>query len=343
LQALLRVRNLFGKYAGSAVVYAIGVTASIVLYWHYQLGLLYLVFCLLITKGAQLVVTYILCMDAFNGSRYQGNLVWKLVKNSWSFGLFSILGIFYFMVDTQIISLYLGAEEVALYQAVFRIVLILALFSDIISNVLLPYLSFKMANKKDMTTLLSKIFLYLLIIGCSLFLMFTSFKTELLDLLYTPEYRKATVLVLPFSIVLILRTVSTLLGNLLTISNKQVYRVITVGISLVVSLALNLVLIPKYGIPAAAWTSVLVHLVLFGMYYWYGKKEVPTLRLHSPSNILVLIMTGILYGLINYTIADNLLIVLACALLWILFVLVIMKRDNNLGFLRQVLREKGAG
>ena len=84
-------------------------------------------------------------------------------------------------------------------------------FSEIVSNVLLPYLSFKYYKNENLSELISKIFLYLLIIGCSLFLLFTSFKTKILEVLYTPEYQKAAILVLPFSIVVILRTISSLL------------------------------------------------------------------------------------------------------------------------------------
>lgn len=343
LQSLLKVQNRFNKYTESNIVYALVVTISLMLYWYLKLTLLQLVLCLLAAKTIQLLWTTVLCRFDFSGFSYDEKLMGKLLKNSWSFGVFGILGIFYFMVDTQIISIYLGAREVALYQSVFRIILILMVFSDIMSNVLLPYLSFKFYIKENVGELVSRLFLYLLIIGCSLFLAFTSFRTELLTLLYTPEYQEAAVLVLPFSIVVILRTVSTLLGNILTISNKQVYRVVTVSVSLLLSLVLNLVCIPKYGIPAAAWISVLVHSVLFGMYYFYSRKEIQRLKLHSPTNLLILAVTAGMYGMIHHTFPEKSWVVLVCVAIWILFVVAIMKRDNNYGFLRQILNEKGAG
>ena len=343
LQALLRVQNRFDAYTESGIVYAIVITISVLAYWQFDLSLPQLVFCLLGCKILQLFWTVYRCKNSFQLGSYKLNGVSRLLKNSWSFGVFGVLGIFYFMIDTQIISLYLGAKEVALYQSVFRIVLILMVFSDIVSNVMLPYLSFKFFNQDDVSELVSKIFLYLLIIGCSWFLAFTSFKVELLELLYTPEYQAAATLVLPFSIVVILRTVSTLLGNILTISNRQAHRVLTVSVSLAVSLALNLVLIPKYGIKAAAWVSVLVHVILFSMYLVYSKMEVPSMKLLSLSSMLVLAVSVAIYAMINHFTNGGLWIVLGCIPLWLLVIYGAMKRNNNFRFLQEILKEKGVG
>lgn len=343
LQALLKVQNRFHKFTESTVVYAVAVTFAILMYWQYPTTLVQLVFYLLLAKIAQLLWTVYLCRTSFSGWSYDGKMVLGLLKNSWSFGLHTILGVFYFMVDTQIISLYLGATEVALYQSVFRIMLILLIFSDIVSSVLLPYLSFKYFHREDISELVSKIFLYLLIIGCSLFLLFTSFKNHILEILYTSEYLQASILVLPFSIVVILRTVSSLLGNILTISNRQVYRVITVCCSLTVSLVLNLIFIPKYGILVAAWISVLVHLILFFMYLIYSKKEVPTMRLFGTSSIILTFVTIAIYAIIHHLGDGNLWVVTACVVLWLGVVFRIMKHGNNFMFLQQVLREKGVG
>ena len=343
LQALLKAQNRFNGHTESTIVYAIAVTLSIVVYWQFQIDLFQLVVCLLLSKVAQLLWTIKLCRASFSAFSYAPKLASGLIKGSWSFGLFSILGIFYFMADTQIISLYLGAKEVALYQSVFRIIFILLVISDIVSNVLLPYLSFKFYKKDNIAELVSRIFLYLLIMGCSMFLVLTTFKTQILGFLYTPEYQEARSLVLPFSIVVVLRTVSSLLGNILTVSNRQVYRVITVSVSLVVSLVLNFILIPRLGILAAAWVSVLVHLVLFGMYWFYSRIEVPSIRLYSLHNLLLIAVTATIYGTIHHVAQGDLWVVLGCALLWFLVIYGVMRRNNNFGFLQQILKEKGVG
>lgn len=341
LQSLLKIRNQFKKFAESNIVFAIMVTVTILFYWYCDLNLIQLVMGLLLAKIIQLA--WILFQTGKIFQSTNGKDVNKLLKKSWSFGLHTVLGILYFMIDTQLISIYLDARDVALYQSVFRIILIILIFSDIVSSVLLPYLSYKYHNDEDLSELTSKIFLYLLIIGCSLFLFFTSFDQEILSILYTPEYLQAVILVLPLSIVVVLRTISSLLGNILTISNRQVYRVLTVGVSLVVSLTLNLILIPKYGITAAAWVSVGVHVVLFSMYLLFSKMEVKDLRVFHTSNFLIVLISAVLYGVIRYFETAGYLVIVSCTLLWLLAVYFIMKKDNNFAFLQQVLKEKGGG
>lgn len=342
-QALLRVRNEFNKYSKTSVVYAVAISFAILIYWYFQLGLLQLIWVFLGCKSIQLLWAIYCCKGAFPKFSYSFKGVSKLLKDSWSFGMFGVMGIMYVMIDTQIISIYLKAKDVALYQSVFRIVVILMVFSEIVSNVLLPYLSFKFYSKENVSELVSKIFLYLLIIGCSWFLLFTSFKVEILEILYSPEYAEAAILVVPFSIMVILRTVATLLGNILTISNRQTARVVTVGVSLLISVILNVILIPKFGISAAAWTSVLVHVILFGMYFIFSKMEVPKMKLLSSSSTLVLGASTIMYFIINQFDNDSVWIESCCALIWLLLIAFVMKRDNNLRFLQMILKEKGVG
>ena len=343
LQSLLKIQNKFHKYSYSNTIYALAVTLSVLVYWKFDLSLFQLVVCFLFSKIIQLICTAFYCRSYLNEFIPDLNLTKELLKNSWSFGLFSILGIFYFMIDTQLISIFLGARDVALYQAVFRIILIFMVFAEVISNVLLPYLSYKLFRKDDISELGTKVLLYLLVIGCSIFLLFTSLKNEILLLLYTPEYLQASFLVLPFSIVLILRAISTLLGNILTVSNRQKHRVITVGVSLFFSLVLNLIFIPIMGIQAAAWISVVVHLILFSMYFIYSRFEVPGMRLFTTTNMVVLGTTIILYALVQNFQEHEIWVLPICSVIWIAVVFLIMKSNDNLIFLKQVLKERGIG
>lgn len=342
-QALLRAENRFKAYSKSVVVYAVAITLCVIGYWVFDFNLIQLVIGLALTRIVQLIYVIYISKIIRLSVLISAKGVQKLLLNSWSFGLHMLLGIFYFMIDTQIISLYFGASEVALYQSVFRIILILLLCSEVISNVLLPYLSFKYYRKENVSKIVSHISLYLLIIGCSLFLLFTTFKQEILYLLYTPEYISAGILVLPFSIVIIFRTVSSLFGTILTISNRQKYRVLTVATSLVVSIALNFYFIPRFGILSAAWVSVIVHLVLFSMYYYYTTIIVTNFNFFNKINSSIILCTVLLYVLINESPLERYWGIAIALIIWGIIIKIVMSRNNNFLFLKQILNEKGSG
>ncbi|WNH13975.1 flippase [Thalassobellus suaedae] len=340
-QSLLKVQNKFHKYTETTIIYAIGVTVVVLIYWFVDTGLVMLAFYLLICRVLQLLWSTYLCRKSFNIRAFDINMQKSLFKNSWSFGLHTVLGIFYFMIDTQIISIYLGAKEVALYQAVFRIVLVLLIASEMLSNVLLPYLSFKYAKGENIASLVSRLLLYLIILGCSMFLLFTSFGSFIIQFLYTEEYLFAVPLVAPLSIVIIIRTVCSLLGNILTISDRQVYRVITVFVSLIASVVLNFILIPKYGIIAAAWSSVLVHICMFGMYLFYSKKEIKGIKLFSVDSILVLISAVLIFFGVKLFSSEGILIHTLAIVFWLIGIFFIMKRNENFNILLRLLKDKG--
>jgi O-antigen/teichoic acid export membrane protein len=266
-QSLLKIQNNFRKYAGTTMMYAFSITVAIVVYWLFPITVTQLAYLMILAKIVQLLWSVYVCRDSFSSFTYKKDQVKSILKGSWSYGVYTIFGVFYLMIDTQIIALYYDSVQVALYQAVFRILLIMLLFTDIISNVLLPYLSFKYHKNESIGDFSSKIFLYMLIIACSMFLVLTTFDEEIILVLYTSEYVNAVVLMLPFSFIIIIRAVSALFGSILTISNKQTFRVVAGGISLLISITLNFILIPKFGIIAAAWVSVFVHFVLFLLYY----------------------------------------------------------------------------
>lgn len=341
-QSLMKLQNKFEKHTETIIIYAICITATIFIYWFLNMSLEYLVLGIIVSRIIQLFYSLFICRHCFSLNSINFGYQNKLAKGMWSFGLHTVIGIFYFMVDTQIISIFLDAKAVALYQSVFRIILVLLIVSEMLSNVLLPYLSFKYFNKKDIDLLISKLFLFLVIIGCALFLFFTSFSKSIILFLYSKEYLLALPVVIPLSVVLILRTSSSLLGNILTISNKQVYRVKTVFTSLIVSLILNLALIPQYGIIAAAWVSVVVHLCMFAMYLYYSKKEVAGAHFFSKDLIIILSVTAILFFVVQwFSYIQPIIVNLMAIIMWLVCLYFVMMRNDNFVFLRNLMNDKG--
>lgn len=341
-QALLKVQNKFNKYAETTIFYAVAVSLIIVIHYFLNLELIQVVFGFLIGKFIQLMWSLFLCKtDVFYGLLINVKLLKNLLLKSWSFASHNILGILYFMIDTQMISYFLGAEEVALYQSVFRVLLIFIMISEIISNVLLPYLSYKFSKSEDISSLISSSFIFLLVLSCSMFLIFTTFKNEIVLILYSTEYLDALPIVLPLAIVLILRTTASVFGNVLTISNNQKYRVITVFISLLTSVTLNFIFMPLYGIVISAWISVFVHFILFSLYFYFSKKELPKINIVNKDTIQIIGLTFVLYLISNAVVYNRFLSVFIGVSLWITYLYVFLIKKGNWKKLKLILDDHG--
>lgn len=341
LQAILRVKNKFKESTISIVLYALGISVVVLLYYYGKLDILQFITLMIFGKLAQLLATIFMCKEIFQKKWYDGKIQNYLMKNSWSFGAHFIFGTFYFTIDTQIIALLLEAKDVALYQSIFRIIYIFLIVSDVASNVLLPYLSSKYANKEDIDELSSNILYLLLIIGSALFLVFTLYHKEIIAVLYTDEYKQAYPLVLPLSIVIILRTAASIYGTLLTISNNQANRVKVVFISMLFSVGLNFVLIPNLGIIAAAWTSVAVHIILFGGYYFYSKKEFPKIDLITKENLGIIGITALIFILSNILVHNNFIYSSLFFAIWCFLAVFLLIKHQKALIIRKILKDKG--
>lgn len=341
LQALLRIRNKFKDSALSIIIYAALVSIAVALIYLEKISIFYFIWALILCRLSQLLVTLVLCKDIFIRNWYSSKIQKHLFKYSWSYGAHFIFGTFYFTVDTQIIALLLSAKDVALYQSIFRIVYIFLIVSDVASNVLLPYLSSKFALQRSIDELSGNILYLLLILGSVLFLFFTLFYKEIIAVLYTTEYVSAYPLVLPLSIVILLRTSSSIYGTLLTISNNQLNRVKIVFISMLTSIFLNFLIIPIYGIEGSAWTSVLVHLILFSGYQWYSRKDFPEIKLFTWPNVEITALTFIAVFCGKLIASQSILISSLIFILWIVIMVILMKKHHKISILTQILKDKG--
>lgn len=341
LQAILRVKNKFKLSALSITLYAILISIVVLLYYFDKLTILNFVTCMIYAKLIQLILSIVLCRDIFHKNWYNHTIQKYLVKNSWSYGAHFIFGTFYFTIDTQIIALLLEPKDVALYQSIFRIIYIFLIVSDVATTVLLPYLASKYTKEEKIDELSTNILYLLLIIGGGLFLILTSFYKEIIDILYSNDYRLAYPLVIPLSFVILLRTASSIYGSLLTISNNQINRVKVVFISMLTSIVLNFLLIPVFGIVVAAWISVVVHLIIFFGYYYYSKKEFLGINFMTFENICILVFTLFVFILSNIVFSYNTLLSFLFLLIWGVGIYFFLKKHKKLIIIKEILKDKG--
>jgi O-antigen/teichoic acid export membrane protein len=183
------------------------------------------------------------------------------------FGLHLVFGTLYFQLDTVLIISMKGDAAAGIYQASFRLLLILLIVPELIVGASFPTLSrlFSTNNENwiDTNKLILKI---LLVLAIPLALILFVFPDHIISIIYSSkEYSSAAPLLAISGIILLVRFLAEPFAMCLTITNKQWSRTKVVIIATILNLGINLFLIPKWGINAAIWISLGTNIfTLFG-------------------------------------------------------------------------------
>lgn len=187
----------------------------------------------------------------------------KVLRESFSFGIHAVLATLYLQLDTVFLSYYKGNTEVGYYQAAMRIVIASMILYEIIASSYFPLLAKKFKSditgfKKDGLALNK----YILLSGSFIATFLLLYPDVTIKLLYGKEYLPSILIIQLLAIVVFFRYVASSYAIFITIANSQKLRALSVAVSLIVNVVLNIVLIPRYGAIGAAVASVFTHVVL---------------------------------------------------------------------------------
>lgn len=203
------------------------------------------------------------------------------------YGIFVALGALYFQIDTLLLQHFKGPEAVGLYQAAARVLMAALVVPDVLSNVYLPAIAAVDSKGTELVRLGTRLTRHLLMLGVVGLWTLTALAAWLTRVLYGPDYHGVSMLLPWFGLVLLLRYLGSSLGLLLTVDGRQVARTVIVGLTCVVSVALNAILIPRAGVDGAVTASVLTHLFLVATYLLTVVRTFRTSFLETRSLLLL--------------------------------------------------------
>lgn len=244
---------------------------------------------------------------------------WKITLSSvLVFGIHFLFGNLYFQLDTILLGFLRGDQDVGVYQAAFKIMLMLLLIPEIAISTLLPSLSKvfvkNLESWSNIGLLLFKL-LFFVALPVSVLLYFNSDK--IISIVFgNKDFYEAIPVLQIFSIVVFLRFSVEPFALMLTTSNRQRIRMYVVVTATILNLIVNSFVIPYYGIIGAAWVSVGINLFV-GLGYiipnskfffaWFNSIKVITLLglvifsfLLIDSTIVAMIITLFLYAALSY-------------------------------------------
>lgn len=225
---------------------------------------------------------------------------WKyLMKIALPLALSVVLNLVYFKLDTVMLSVMKPATDVGIYGAAYKVLESLITFAAIFAGILLPLLAryavsdparFARIYKKGFDVL--SIFIVPLIVG-------TVFLAHDIMVLFGGEDFAASSVVLQILIFAVGAIFfAHLFGNTVVAINQQRKIVWIYFSSAVISVVLNLLLIPRFTYFGAAITTVITEAVVFAgtlWVVWRIKKLFPSLRVFGKALVASLCMGAVLY------------------------------------------------
>ncbi len=184
-----------------------------------------------------------------------------LLKEAWPFVLSSLVFMLFFKVDTVLLFSLKGAAQTGWYTAGYRIIEATAFLPQSLMLALFPSLSrFYRENKETMEEVAKKGLRYLSIISFPLAIGGFVLSSGLMSFFYQ---KSADLVAAAFSILIFSFPFLSLREGAIHILNSQDRQKTNFYIDLtglVFNVALNLVLIPRYGFIGAAWATLLSYL-----------------------------------------------------------------------------------
>ena len=188
--------------------------------------------------------------------------IWQALKTAAPLGITMLLTAVYYKADFVMLSYLRSDIELGYYNSAYTVVNTLLLFATTFSGTLLPRLSNLMASdRENLDRLYRTVFKYLLFIGLGFAFGTLIVAKPLFELVfgsrYLPGAGALTILIWASALIF----VNSLQSQLLIAADKKKEMLIITATATFINIALNLFLIPIFGIIGAAVTTVIAELV----------------------------------------------------------------------------------
>jgi O-antigen/teichoic acid export membrane protein len=248
--------------------------------------------------------------DAFRAARVN----WKLLKPALVFSLPIMLAAtgdrLLFLADRWLLAFFQGLESVGHYGYAFALINILSAFiSTAVTGVMGPYImeAHNLAKYRERDALLAAMLKYSLLLVTYGLLVLVVYGEAIMGWLARAEYRGSGELLLWLAPIAVLTALTTPAAKLLFIEQKTLMMVVISGTGILMSVLLNLLLIPSYGSRGAAVATALALAGMTALRYWAARSENP-IRWRSScvaEIMLACTSTGAVFFVLNRWVSPN--------------------------------------
>lgn len=273
LQAALRMR----RFAVVDVAVQVVSAGSVLLLVASNRGLYSLLAAGVLASAAQAGLLALACrgIESGIGAPSVDLAAWRrLVVDALPLGIALVLNTLYFRIDTILLSVLRGPEATGVYGAAGRFLEISVSFASLLVLSLFPLLAAaaEVDDLERVRALARRGVELLVLAGAPLVAAVLVVAPELVRLATGSEFDAA---VSPLRILIVAAAfmpVNALLGHLVIALRREARALWLNVLALVVNVALNVALIPAYGVVAAAWVFLASELVIFASGIWLAYR-----------------------------------------------------------------------
>ncbi|MCE7698079.1 MAG: flippase [Methanobacterium paludis] len=256
-----------------------------------------------VVSGLTLIYNLRISSNNFVFPKFEVNWdFWRSVIGlSLQFGLIGVFATVYVWIDSIMLFFMQGNIAVGLYNAAYRIIIILLFIPNVINVAVFPVMSrFYVSSNKPISKIFEKYFKLMLIIGIPMGLGVSILSSNIINILFGNTYSGAANALQ----ILIWATVFTFLNatiiQLFQSTNKQMVITKITGLCMLENIALNLVFIPKFSYIAASFNTVITEftvLILLILVLSKGTYRNTIIKKNILNNMLKIILSSAVMGL----------------------------------------------
>ncbi len=281
-------KNLLFEAMGLVMVQIlILIIGSTALFFHKSL--VWLLVAFMIPYGLNIVYAFTILVKKFHlplKPVFDRNIFLKFFVMAIPFAIAGIVGRLYTYSDSIIMSSFLTKKEIGWWGLSFKIAYVFQLIPVALGASIYPVISGSYATQKEKVfDLIERCYEYLFLISLPI-IVGTVLVAPRLFQAFVPNFYPAVLTLQILICGIIFDFVGFVHGATLNASKNQNYQTMAVFVALLVSVGLNLILIPLKGINGAAITSVVSSFTLFliGYIFMVRKIHFPAIRILSIFN-----------------------------------------------------------
>ena len=186
----------------------------------------------------------------------------KLLKHSWPLALSGVVVSIYMKIDQVMIKEILGKTSVGHYAAAVKISEAWYFVPVVINSSLFPaIINAKKRSRKEFYDRLKILYSFMLWSAVAISIPTTIYSKYILNLLYKEQFDQASTVLMFHIWAGVLVSLGVVTSSIVIANNKQNNALISTSIGAISNIILNLLMIPRFGIIGAAFTTILSQII----------------------------------------------------------------------------------